>query len=107
MSCIDWQIRLEAYVDAELSQQEREEFLAHAAQCPNCATATLALAEAKRAIRCAGQRYTAPPQLRVRALESIRGTGETHSGVVQRPVGKLLPWPRWAMAAAALVLFTA
>jgi anti-sigma factor RsiW len=105
MSCTDWQSRLEAYVDAELSQQERQKFLAHAAQCPECATATLALAEAKRAIRRAGQRFTATAQLRERVQANARQTDEVKTRKPHPP--RLLQWPRWAMAAAAVVLLAA
>jgi anti-sigma factor (TIGR02949 family) len=102
MSCQDWQTRLEAYVDAELSPQEREAFLAHAAQCPECATATLALAEAKRAIRRTGRRYLAPAELRSRLLTDLRQTGANKASEPYQP--RLVHWPRQAMAAAALVL---
>lgn len=104
MSCTDWQSRLDAYVDAELSPQDREAFLAHAAQCPECATATLVLAEAKRAVRRAGQRYAAPEGLRARVLESARQREKVRPVLVQPETRNVLQWPRWAMAAAAAVL---
>jgi anti-sigma factor (TIGR02949 family) len=104
MNCADWQNRVEAYVDAELSPQERESFLAHAAQCRECATATLALAEAKRAVRRAGQRYSAPEALRARVLESMHPKHDVRVNRLQPDTRNVLQWPRWAMAAAAMAL---
>lgn len=103
MSCIDWQNRLEAYVDAELPPHEMEAFRAHAAACLDCASAALALIEAKRALHRAGQRYSASSALRARVLAPA--TSETvHMAVPHRD---FVFRPRWAMAAAALVLLAA
>lgn len=101
--------RLEAYVDVELPPPEMEAFRAHAANCPDCATAALALIETKAALRRAGQRYAAPPDFRARVLASVRAhnlpTPEDVANPSQRNRESNLPlWPRWALAAAALVL---
>lgn len=107
MSCREWQSRLDAYVDGELPAHEMETFRDHAANCSNCAAAALALMEMKGALRRAGRRYQASPELRTRVLAS---TIETSAGAGSRaarpqpgPSG-LLSWPRWAMAAAAVLL---
>jgi anti-sigma factor RsiW len=103
MSCVDWQNRLEAYVDAELSPHDMDDFRAHAAACNDCASAALALMEAKSALRRAGHRYVATPELRARILSSAeKPTAPPHT----QP-GKILAWPKWALTAAAAVLLAA
>ena len=104
MSCQDWQTRVEAYVDAELSPHDMADFRAHAASCTDCASAALALIEAKGALRRAGRRYVASPELRARILaESAAAPGNSISAS-QPQTTKVLPWPRWAVAAVALLL---
>jgi anti-sigma factor RsiW len=110
MSCIEWQNRLDAYVDAELTPHEMESFRGHAAQCLDCASAALALIEAKGAVRRAGHRYVASPELRARVLAST-GTHAVAERDESTASGQLAQkahsWPRWAMAAAALLLLAA
>jgi len=112
MSCMEWQNRIEAYVDAELPPHEMESFRAHAATCTECASSALALMEAKGALRRAGRRYVASSELRTRVLAAT--AQQTHIATDASPDGgmlvrksTLLAWPRWAMAAAALLLFAA
>jgi anti-sigma factor RsiW len=109
MSCMEWRDRLEAYVDAELSPGEMGDFRAHAATCPDCAAAALALVEGKTALRRAGSRYTATPDFRARVLQSVRTQPVSLHEEAAKPSmpirrSNVLPWPRWALAAAALVL---
>ena len=106
MSCQDWQTRVEAYVDAELPPHEMDSFRAHAASCSDCASAALALVEAKGALRRAGCRYVASPELRARILSESRA-GAKSIGEQGSPPAKVLSWPRWIMAAAAVLLLTA
>jgi len=112
MSCMEWQNRIEAYVDAELPPHEMESFRAHAATCTECASSALALMEAKGALRRAGRRYVASSELRTRVLAATarqtRTTTKesTDAGMLPRK-SNVLAWPRWAMAAAALLLFAA
>ena len=106
MSCHEWQDRLEAYVDAELSPREIEAFRLHAAHCPECATAALALVEAKAALRRAGLRYQAPPNLRARVLAATSTPVARTSEAKPQPSPRII-WPRWAMAAAAVLLLAA
>jgi len=106
MSCQDWQTRLEAYVDAELSPHDMDSFRAHAASCTDCASAALALVEAKGALRRAGHRYVASSELRARVLSESQGAAKTISEQ-GAPPAKVLSWPRWVMAAAAVLLLAA
>lgn len=103
MSCQDWQTRVEAYVDAELAPDEMDSFRAHAASCTNCASAALALVEAKGALRRAGRRYVASPELRARILSESQAAAKSISER-ESPPAKVLSWPRWVMAAAAILL---
>jgi anti-sigma factor RsiW len=100
MSCVDWQNRLEAYVDAELSPHDMDDFRRHAAGCTECASAALALIETKSALRRAGHRYVATPELRARILASA----EKPTAPLHTQPSKVLPWPKWALTAAAAVL---
>ena len=104
MSCRDWQTRVEAYVDAELSPDDMDSFRAHAANCTDCAATALSLIEAKGALRRASRRYVASPDLRARISAAIvthpsKANTEPHG---QKPA--IPSWPKWALAAAALVL---
>jgi anti-sigma factor RsiW len=109
MSCTKWQRQIDAFVDAELPPPEMEVFRVHATTCPECASDALMLMEAKSAIRRAGQRYTASPALRARAEAAARADTAasdtaTTSISLQPRKSTLLFWPRWALAAAALLL---
>ena len=70
----------------------QEEVSTHVKSCAECTAAMVEQMELKKAIRMAGQRFSAPPELRA----SIRSsTGATQS----RPWG----W-RWGLAAAGVLL---
>jgi anti-sigma factor RsiW len=117
MSCTEWHDRIEAYVDAELPPSDMVAFRAHAEKCAECAASALALTESKLAVRRAGNRYTASTDLRARISELAKGQdlakGEAEPAHVkhekrwtgiERFVSGM--WPRWALAAAALLLIT-
>ena len=106
MSCQDWQTRVEAYVDAELPPHEMDSFRAHAANCSECASTALALIEAKGALRRAGHRYVATSELRARILSESQAAAKSISQP-ESPPAKVLSWPRWVMAAAAVLLLAA
>ena len=108
MSCREWQDRLQSYVDAEMPPQETEAFRAHVARCPDCASAALSLMEAKGALRRAGRRYEAPPELRARVVATVRRVSPDEA--TEKPQSRtrsVISWPRWAMAAAAVLLLAA
>jgi len=109
--CTHWQGSIAAYVDGELPADARQAFRLHAQSCAACAMQALAAAEAKLAIRSAGQRYSAPPELRSRVAQLIAGGGAPRMTIaaqaddsVFQPQRKLIRWPQWAMAAAALLI---
>lgn len=115
MSCTDWQDRIDAYVDAELPPSDMAAFRAHAEQCAACAASALALMQSKQAIRRAGNRYTASAEFRTRIASLAQDQGfaqgkaeaahvepERHWTGIERFVSGM--WPRWALAAAAVLL---
>jgi anti-sigma factor RsiW len=117
MSCTEWHDRIDAYVDAELPASEMVAFRAHAEQCAACAASALALTESKLAIRRAGNRYTASSELRARISSLAQGQdlvkGEAEPARVKQQrywtgIDRFTSgmWPRWALAAAALLLIT-
>ncbi len=109
MSCAQWQDRIQLYADGELTAGDRDAFRAHAQACAACAAQALAAAEARLAVRDAGQRYTAPADLRARVARIARGEhGLAIAAFTDRDyVPQRARWfamPRWAMAAAAVLL---
>jgi anti-sigma factor (TIGR02949 family) len=103
MNCSEWQTRISAFADAELTQREMEAFRAHAADCRDCSSATLAMMEAKAAVRRAGQRYSAPPELRARVPQNLRESSYVATSLAS-PKVRVVNWLRWAVAAAAMIL---
>ena len=113
-NCSEWRDRIEAYADGELPSSDMTAFRAHAEECAACAAAALAAAESKSAIRQAGNRYTASAALRAR-ISSLTEAADGKAEALQirrepRQMGFVpkaaTAWPRWALAAAALVILT-
>src|SRR6516164_6944656 len=104
MTCAAWNSRLSSYVDAELPSDEMEAFRAHAAQCPECASAAMTIMEAKATLRRAGRRYEAPANLRARVLADAIDSGRRNVVALTPTKPRSLNWTRWAMAAAVLLL---
>ncbi len=117
MNCTEWHDRIDAYVDAELPSSDIVAFRAHAEQCAACAAMALAVTETKSAIRRAGNRYTAAPALRARVFALVKSKdlakdqarpGHREEGMPGRALGRLISatWPRWGLAAVALLVVT-
>jgi anti-sigma factor RsiW len=108
MNCSEAKGRLHLYVEGELPLTEMEELREHIMSCGECSSAALAWMEEKRAVRVAGTRYAASTALRERVRASVRGQNPTavaaKSVASQARKQNLVLWPRWAMAAAALLL---
>src|SRR5262245_16910001 len=103
MSCEQWQDRIQLYADGELPQADRDAFRAHAQSCASCAAQALAAAEAKLAVRNAGQCYEAPAGLRARVARIARGEHGLTIAAVADPDYSGARWsalPRWAFSAA-------
>jgi anti-sigma factor RsiW len=91
MSC-EWRDKVALYVDDELDARARQEFSTHLRGCPDCVGAVNAQAEFKKALRVAGKRFHAPPELHAAVYRSIR------------PERTVSPWWKWAMGPACVVL---
>jgi anti-sigma factor RsiW len=111
-NCSTWQGRVASYVDAELPLPEMEAFREHLATCPDCASTALALMESKMAVRRAGNRYAAPPELRANMLHFAKGEpAVAHNAAGRDREGyrnfTARHWTGWALATAALLLLAA
>jgi anti-sigma factor RsiW len=91
MNC-EWREKVALYVDDELETAAQEEVSTHLRACPECAAAMLEQMELKKAVRIAGQKFTAPPELRASIRKSV---GSSAKG--------WRVW-QWGVAAATLVL---
>lgn len=94
MNC-EWRVRLDGYVDGELSPQTEAQYEQHLRDCPSCSSTALSRLQMKRAIRTAAAgRYRPSAELRSRVARMAS----------PRPRVSL-PWlPQFSLAAAALVL---
>lgn len=96
MTCDMWRIKLEPYVDSELSENELAEFESHLRTCASCAADALGRLQMKRMTQAAGARYSPTPQFRLRIEQSIKA---------KRKSFWVAGWfPKIAAAAAAIVL---
>jgi anti-sigma factor RsiW len=76
MNC-EWREKSTLYVDGELDSAARQAFAGHLEGCPDCSSAVLAQQELKKAVRLAGKRFSAPPEL----YAGIRKAGNPRSGI--------------------------
>jgi anti-sigma factor (TIGR02949 family) len=111
-NCIEWRNQIEAYVDAELQLADMAAFRTHAETCAACAASALAVTQSKVAIRRAASRYPAPPELRARIFALVKGEAQPARAESKKrwtDFGQFISgtWPRWALAAAALLVVAA
>lgn len=62
MSC-EWREKIGPYVDEELAPAAQQELSAHLAGCSECTAAVAEHLAVKKAVRVAGSRFSAPPEL--------------------------------------------
>jgi anti-sigma factor RsiW len=91
VSC-EWHQKISQYVDNELDLASQQDFSAHLRACRECSAATQEEVALQQAVRSAGKRFQAPPDLRRAVENKLRS---------RRKSG--LPW-RWAIAAACLAM---
>ncbi|HKD81827.1 MAG TPA: anti-sigma factor [Candidatus Angelobacter sp.] len=94
MSC-EWQEKTGLYVDGELEPAAQQAFATHLESCTGCATAVLEQQELKKAVRIAGKRFSAPPELYAQVRKQTQ------------PQTAPLPWWRWGLVTAMLVVMAA
>lgn len=100
MTC-EWSIKLDGYVDGELSPEALAQYERHLRDCPLCAGAVLSCLQMKRGIRTAAAgRYSPPRRLRS-SIEEMIGGGR------RQPRRVWLPRVSLAVAFLVLLAFTA
>jgi len=74
----EWREKIGLYVDGELGPQEEQAVAGHLPGCADCSSAVLKQQALKKAVRVAGKRFTAPPELYARVQKQMqpkRSTG--------------------------------
>jgi anti-sigma factor RsiW len=59
----EWREKIGLYVDGELEPREEQAIASHLQGCADCSSAVLERQALKKAVRVAGKRFTAPPEL--------------------------------------------
>ena len=63
MTNCEWREKIGLYVDGELEPREEQSIASHLQSCAECSSAVLEQQALKKAVRVAGKRFTAPPEL--------------------------------------------
>ncbi len=96
MNC-EYRQKISLYADDELGPAEYQQVSEHLRSCDDCSAALLELLEMKKSLRIAGNRYSAPADLRASVQKSLRSSDRRS------------PFWKWGLATAfvlALVLTT-
>lgn len=91
MNC-EWREKTGLYVDDELEPAAQQAFAGHLQDCADCSAAVLEQQELKKAVRLAGKRFSAPPELYAQVRKQIS------------PRARPQPWWQWGLVAALAVL---
>jgi anti-sigma factor RsiW len=94
MNC-EWREKTGLYVDDELEPAAQQAFARHLQACSDCSAAVLEQQELKKAVRLAGKRFSAPPELYAQVRKQIN------------PPARPQLWWRWGLVAACAVLIAA
>lgn len=89
MSC-EWREKIGPYADDELAPAARQEFSAHLADCSECTAAVAEQLALKKAVRTAGSKFAAPPELHAAIYRQLHPEKQSAS------------WWRWMAMAAGL-----
>lgn len=71
MVCESWKLKLDRYLDGELSEEEMRNFDSHVRNCPSCSADALARLQMKRGIQAVGKRFSPSPDFRKQILRKI------------------------------------
>lgn len=96
MTNCEWREKIGLYVDGELEPSAEQAITGHLQNCADCSSAVLEQQALKKAIRVAGKRFTAPPDLYASVQRQMRP--EKSSGLW------LKPWLKWSTIAASTFL---
>jgi len=94
MTC-EWREKSTLYVDGELDPGAQQAFAGHLEGCPECSSSVLEQQDLKKAVRVAGMRFHAPPEL----YAGVRNAQSAQTGSARR-------W-LWGFMAASVVLIAA
>jgi anti-sigma factor RsiW len=94
MNC-EYRQKISLYADDELAPAEYQQVSEHLRSCDECSAALLELLEMKKSLRIAGNRYSAPPDLRA-SVQKIVHTPEPRSAF----------W-KWGLATACVLALVA
>ncbi|HLK07895.1 MAG TPA: zf-HC2 domain-containing protein [Candidatus Angelobacter sp.] len=78
MTNCEWREKIGLYVDGELEAREEQTVADHLQGCAECSSAALEQQALKKAVRVAGKRFTAPPELYAsvhRQMQPKKNTG--------------------------------
>jgi anti-sigma factor RsiW len=90
-SC-EWQEKIGPYVDGELEPDAEQAVAGHLQGCADCSSAVIEQQALKKAVRIAGKRYTAPPELYASVQKQMH------------PKKSATPWLRWSALVASMAL---
>jgi len=88
----EWREKIGLYVDGELEPGAEQAIVGHLQNCADCSSAVLEQQALKKAVRVAGKRFTAPPELYASVQRQMR------------PRKSTVPWLNWSALAASAVL---
>jgi anti-sigma factor RsiW len=88
----EWRERIGLYVDGELEPGAEQAIASHLQSCADCSSAVLEQQALKKAVRVAGKRFTAPPELYASVQRQIHSKERSQ------------PWLKWSLIAASTVL---
>ena len=97
MTNCEWREKIGLYVDGELDPRAEQAIGDHLQGCADCSSAVLEQQALKKAVRVAGKRFTAPPELYASVQKQMQP--KNSPGLFARP------WLKWsALAASAFLL---
>ena len=91
MTNCEWREKIGLYVDGELEPSAEQAVAGHLQNCADCSAAVMEQQALKKAVRIAGKRFTAPPDL----------YASVHRQMLPK---KSAPWLKWSAIAASMVL---
>jgi anti-sigma factor RsiW len=93
----EWREKIGLYVDGELDPRAEQAIAGHLQGCVDCSSAVLEQQALKKAVRVAGKRFTAPPDLYASVQRQMQPKNSPRLFV--------RPWLKWsALAASAFLL---
>ncbi len=96
MTNCEWREKIGLYVDGELEPSAEQAVVGHLQSCSDCSSAVLEQQALKKAIRVAGKRFTAPPELYASVQRQMHPERSSGPG--------LKPWLKWSAIAASTFL---